>query len=614
MKEPQDSGSLRVQPYGCSQCGSRFTRRENLKRHEDVHKAKTMNKCKFCPKTFVRKDLVLRHQRHVHKLELHSENDSQPAVPKEERTEPETTENTKLVTAIQTLSSSESIPRLLPFQSMPEMTGTGSNYGAVVLPPFDSEDLQRKYDPRLHHYFTLRPFYPPEFFEHYIDLFFDNFHTMIPLLHRESFDACVTSASHLRSIASLGCFTMGIESDEEMGKEIWHSGLSVLQLYLQDDMDKHKLLWVCQAICLYSYGGLFMRDSSMLQRVLAHIPALSRTIRDQGWHKIDWTSYPNLSRRELMIEVEGKRRLVFAFYILGVLSALFNQGSAWLTFSEITTFTPDEESYAQQEGGDQGIALFNLAENVRQLKTKAIEFEELELTALSLICVIHESMMSLTVVRQIFNSSDNSEIRALENVLHNLSDSVRYRSSSKANDLPHKNLDLFWVLWHLAHWRLQYFFCPVVTSMMNFGHGGLSDVISSMRFSEKMLRDTVISDHCDGSCLDHFVKMKPAIQWFTRRLSDKELMASDSPMARLGLNKIALVVLHAAEIYDNQLLEYAARTNTDNFTMNTAREMFALIAPGITSKSLASRLIARALKVLEEPGAWNLQFSVGGER
>jgi len=60
---------IRLQPYQCQTCGSRFTRYENLKRHASVHSrsgSEASLPCGYCQTTFSRRDLRSRHIKKKH--------------------------------------------------------------------------------------------------------------------------------------------------------------------------------------------------------------------------------------------------------------------------------------------------------------------------------------------------------------------------------------------------------------------------------------------------------------------------------------------------------------------------------------------------------------------
>ncbi|XP_076316523.1 uncharacterized protein LOC143228924 isoform X1 [Tachypleus tridentatus] len=55
--------------HQCNICLKNFTRRQHLKRHQEIHfQQRVYYQCEFCPCSYSRKDNLLVHVRMVHKL------------------------------------------------------------------------------------------------------------------------------------------------------------------------------------------------------------------------------------------------------------------------------------------------------------------------------------------------------------------------------------------------------------------------------------------------------------------------------------------------------------------------------------------------------------------
>lgn len=617
MSERQEPGNqqTKLQPFSCSECGANFTRNENLKRHMKIHSNSTRIRCKYCPKSFLREDLCARHvkTRHEGRVENNSAgNGLVSKVSKRRKSVSKVAEqhdSPNLIAAIQSLDPSKAIPPLLPFQSIPEMEN-GHQFKEIVLPPFDSEDLKKSYDPRLHHYFTLRPFYPPEYFEHYVEVFFDDFHATIPLLKRDNFDCFAVPASFLRALASIGCFSTCLVKDNLLGKEIWNSGLSVLQLYLRDNKERANSLWVCQALALFITSGLFAGDAAMLERVGVHVIDMVHTVREKKWISLAVVK-DDIEIEKGSLEWESKRRVVFSLYFIGIMSSIFNAGPTFLSKNELQTILPlPFDKLVELDNGQNGFMnnFVTLDYCIGKLETCQAVLNETPMTSLILVCAIHETISDMCRVRCSLSVNLDLQVAKLHTVLENLKISVmgsmdgsaQFDHFLESEYWPRRDLDLFWCLWYLAYVRLQCQ-CASTIRMYSMGQAGIREPLSVLASIRSKYKGH--SFECGVKCLEDIRNISSITSWLRWKLG--ALSLKDLPMSRFALLHILTIIEHKALVYERCSTIWSGSEIT---YIETYKDFWNRLLEGIgyeAKPTISGAIDGIIVSVLRSNGAWN---------
>ncbi|EPX72710.1 zf-C2H2 type zinc finger protein [Schizosaccharomyces octosporus yFS286] len=415
-KSSQDLDGLQKRPFICETCGKRFTRLENLTRHKLSHDDTKNIYCKYCHQACKRTDLLKRHiQRH------HSDVLPKPT--------PQVTH--------------EALPTKTSDQHSENMK--------IVLPSFDAVDLPKTYHPNLRPYFTVLPFIPSDFLDHYVEGYFEWFHPILPILHRPSFRIEGVAASFIRSISLIGCYSTGIESDATLGLLFWDSGFHLLQIYIQNDAEKNATLWVIQTRFLFCISSLFEKTSSFASIGQSLLRDLIHDFRTQGWTALP--PIPKVSSISSFIEYESRKRIVFSTYILEYLLAAFFNRNPSLSFQELQMPLPFDEffwdsatSLEEEEQWKQTPPSFQSC--LGKLSNGPIVFKETRITGLALLCAIYELIRNDAKKECIVDASKSSK-QVYEVMLQHLRMSMEYSSKNE------KFLFLFTSLWNLIRTYLH---------------------------------------------------------------------------------------------------------------------------------------------------------------
>ncbi|KAL4908784.1 fungal-specific transcription factor domain-containing protein [Aspergillus multicolor] len=202
-----------VKPFACPACTGRFTRQENLNRHTaSVHRRSNLRPfpCPQCDVSFSRSDL---RKRHVRKYHLQ-----------------------------------ETDPSIARFTESPhnKPPGTSTARPSTVTNVANISWL----------------FQLPQF----ITAYFDKFQTILPLIHRPTFDASSSNEPLLQAVACIGAVYHSAGSHHEVSLALMHSGVQALDTYVeQHKCAGFRQVWVIQAYLLFEYFALHSCDDELFR-------------------------------------------------------------------------------------------------------------------------------------------------------------------------------------------------------------------------------------------------------------------------------------------------------------------------------------------------------------
>ncbi|KAA8903616.1 hypothetical protein TRICI_005653 [Trichomonascus ciferrii] len=353
--------------FVCSECGHRFTRHENLKRHVNTNHKNPGIECRYCTKKFKRKDLLKRHVSLRH-------------------------------------------PDHLEEYVVSEKMQNGSKFH---LPTFQAPDIPKSYNPRLHKYYSELPFLPPDFLSHYKDLYFDLFHPYFPLMNQEWVEGDYVAASYLRALVAIGCLSTGLPEDGRLGSELWGAGMSIMEVFLTDDDNNYESEWVQTCIPIFQLSGQFAFEFTDQQYVLFK-RAMERCI---------------LHEARLEDRTRTKETFVRAlntYYVVDKFKEIFNHASSSLNYTQLTSRLPCENGEYEL-----AILNGSISRVLNRLCSGPIKLNECRLTGLTLVCAIYELIQRERELKFTLNDGNAipfSVMRAMENLSASVNTCPNYNS------------------------------------------------------------------------------------------------------------------------------------------------------------------------------------------